>query len=145
MIHLLKTTFSKEIRSIRNLVKVAFSSGKINQEELNLLKAELDYLHLSPGKALDRKPSQLKDELIKDNFLQYQLVYDLTHQLMEQSRLSQQKESIVKALISVFEKSTQRVNELVSFVKYNIRSGYSSEESFARLGYQMYLNRRAYA
>ncbi len=145
MIHLLKTTFSKEIRSIRNLVKIAFNNGKINREELNLLNTELDYLHLSPGKALDDKSLQLRSELVKDNFFQYQLVYDLTSQLMKQHRLTEQKERIVKALMSVFEKSTRRVNELVSFVQYNIRSGYSLEDSFSRLGYQMYLNRRAYS
>lgn len=145
MIHLLKTTFSKEIRSIRNLVKIAFSNGKINQEELALRNTELDYLHISPNKALDQKQIHLSTDITSDRFFQYQLVYDLIHQLMQQSRLSHQKERIVKALMSVFEKSTKRINELVTFIQYNIRSGYSLEDSFARLGYQMYLNRRAYS
>ncbi len=143
MIHLLKTTFSKEIRNIRNLVRIAFSNGKINREELAILNKELDYLHVSPNKAIDQKQLPLNNDLVKDNFFQYQLIYDLISQLMTKSMLSQKKEKIVKALMSVFEKSGQRINELVSFVQYNIRSGYSLEDSFARLGYQMYLNRRA--
>lgn len=143
MIHLLKTTFSKEIRSIRNLVRIAFSNGKINREELAILNTELDYLHVSPNRTIDQKQWQLNGDLIKDNFFQYQLTYDLISQLMKKSMLSQKKEKIVKALMSVFEKSADRINALVSFVQYNIRSGYSLEDSFARLGYQMYLNRRA--
>ncbi|MDW3197302.1 MAG: hypothetical protein R8G66_33300 [Cytophagales bacterium] len=143
MINLLKTNFSKEIRSIRNLVKIAFSNGKISQEELTLLNSELDYLHVSPNKELDEKRLRLNADITSDRFFQYQVIYDLTSQMMGQSGLSQKKEKILKALMSVFEKSTQRINELVSFVQYNIRSGYSLEDSFDRLGYQMYLNRRA--
>ena len=143
MINLLKTTFSKEIRSIGNLVKIAFSNGKISQEELTFLNSELDYLQVSPNKALDEKRLRLSAEITSNRFFQYQVIYDLTAQMMGQSGLSQKKEKILKALMSVFEKSTQRINDLVSFVKYNIRSGYSLEDSFDRLGYQMYLNRRA--
>jgi hypothetical protein len=145
MINLLKTAFSKEIRSIRNLVQIAFSNGKINQEELALLNSELDYLQVSPDKPCHHKQLNANSDVIKNRFFQYQLVYDLINQLMRQNGLSQQKERILKALMSVFEKSTKRINELVSFVQYNIRSGYSLEDSFARLGYQMYLNRRAYS
>lgn len=145
MIHLLKTTFSREVRNIRTLVKIAFVKGKINQKQLTLLNAELDYLNVSPSEAKSVKLLRLNNALLQDNFFQYQLIYDLIRQLMKQSKLSAQKEHIVKALVSVFEKSTRRINELVTFVKYNIRSGYSLEDSFARLGYQMYLNRRAYS
>lgn len=143
MIYLLKTTFSKEIRSIRNLVRIAFSNGKINREELAILNTELDYLHISPNKTIHQKQLQPNNDLVSDNYFQYQLTYDLISQLMTKSMLSQKKEKIVKSLISVFEKSADRINVLVSFVQYNIRSGYSLEDSFARLGYQMYLNRRA--
>lgn len=147
MIYLLKTAFSKEIKSVRNLVKLAFAVGKINRSDIDVLNNEVEFLQVSqeelhPGNLTQ---SRLQSQLQKDRYFQFRLVYRLTRKMMKKDSLSARKERILKALIGVFESSTQRIHELVTFIKYNIQAGHTMDDSYARFGYHMYLNRRAFA
>ncbi len=133
----LRKIFGGEKQDVRNLVKVAYAQGKIDELDVNYLNNELKYLHLSEREVRKSRNAEkeLRQQLPKDPKKVYGLIYRLTEKLMATNMLTDKKESVLKRLVGVFAKNMNNVNELIHFLKYNIRYGKSIEDSYARLGY----------
>ncbi len=137
MIDAIRKFFGGERKDIRNLIKVAFAQGKIDELDIDYLNKELAYLNLNEKQVKRNKSAflALKNKLPKDPFRVYQLIYGLTRKLMSTNMLTDKKEYVLKRLITVFTKNLNNINELIHFLKYNIRYGNSIEDSYSRLGY----------
>lgn len=139
MINKIRTLLTGEKGKIRNLVKVAYAQGKIDEIELDLLNKEINYLHVSEAEA-KRSKKGIKDlwvVLPQNSFDQYKLIYGVARALMITNMLTDKKEQILKGIVNVFVKKRENVNELIHFLKYNIRYGNNVQDSFSRLGYLM--------
>jgi len=137
MNNVIRSIFGGERTDVRNLVKVAFAEGNIDESDVDYLNQELQYLHISEKQVRQSKSSisTLKRKLPRDPFRIYKLIYRITKQMMSTNMLTDKKESLLRRLMSVFVKNVTSTTELIHFLKFNIRYGNSIEDSYSRLGY----------
>ena len=133
----IRSIFGGEQADVRNLVKVAFAEGNIDESDVDYLNKELQNLKISEKQVKTSKTSisSLKKKLPHDPFRIYKLIYKITKKMMSTNMLTDRKESLLRRLMSVFVKNVQSTTELILFLKYNIRYGNSIEDSYSRLGY----------
>ena len=132
------TAFSSQKQRIRNLAKVAFAQGNLDELDLVFLNNQISRLNLSKARISPDKSKvdQLRSRLPKDPFERFALIYDITKKLMVTSLMTDNKERALRGLASVFIKN-RKTEELVQHLRKNICYGKSVEDSYSRLGYML--------
>lgn len=122
----------KDKDHISKLVMIAQAEHMIDQTDINLLKEEMSYVSLQNGV---REVEELRKKLPESPEERFSMVYFMVTSLMSHGALSDNKESLITKLLLALNLSRDKAQELVSFIKLNVRNGLSKEDSYSRLGY----------
>lgn len=132
---MLRLFFNKfrEKEQIETLVSIAVSQGIVSASDQAYLEEQA---HIKVKRISDvNRIEELKQELPIEKEQRFQLIYTLLSNRMKRGAISLRLENILKNVLRVFGLSRERSNELVEYLKINIRNGLSKEESYKRLGY----------
>ena len=129
--------FGKEERQIRALVRIAFAEGKLTERDIELLNNELIFLNIGEKEAY-RSIIHLKElwtQQPADSLSRYKLIYRIASTLMLTNLLTVNKESILRGILAVYLEDSLEINEMIPFLKEDIRYGKTVLESYSNLDY----------
>ena len=121
----------------RNLIKLAFAKGKIDELDIDYINKNFKKLNISSAeiKSSAKRIESLENSIPAEKFERYKLLFGLMKIMMFKDMISDKSERILKGGAEVLTKNANNVNELIHFLKFNIKYGNSTEESYSRLGY----------
>lgn len=123
-----------EKKQINRMVLIAAHEQMINPQDVELLTSDSAFISYDELIKKERI-FHFKKGLPQSAKEKFKLVFFLIRTQMKNGALSNEKENALSRLIQVLNVSREKANELVSFLKSNIRNGLSYEESYERLGY----------
>ena len=121
----------------RNLIKLAFAKGKLDELDIEYINRNFSKLNISDSeiKSSKNKIESLESAVPAEKFERYKLLFGLMKIMMIRDIVTDRSEKVLKGVAEVLMKNANNVNELVHFLKFNIKYGNSTEESYSRLGY----------
>lgn len=125
----------RDKEQINRLVMIAALENRIEPSDLSLLTEQLKFIRYEELPDKHQQILHYKKELPHSTKEKFNLIFLLVTSLMRNGALSEKKEQMLARIIQVMQLKKEKANELISFMKSNIRHGLNIEDSFLRLGY----------
>lgn len=125
----------KEQEHINRMFMIAALENRLEPSDINLITAQLPFIRYRELSDKKQQITTYRKDLPATAKEQFVLIYKLITSVMRYGALSERKEAILSKIIEVVSQKKERTQELVTYIKANIRNGLGPDESFLRLGY----------